>query len=71
MSRRAGLETVRAFSATLFLHFRYWRVCLAQGENFLRVSTPFHVVLTVSRDRGMRVKKIQASLLEQDTIVFR
>ena len=41
---------------------------LALGENFLRISTSFHVVLTVSR--GVHVYK-KASLLDQDPIVFR
>ena len=42
---------------------------LALGEILLRLSTSAHVVVTVSR--GMRVLKLHASLIEQDSIVFR
>ena len=50
----------KIFPSVCVFHFRYCRGCLLPDENFLRISTSFHVILTVSR--GMPVTKTASVL---------
>ena len=50
-----ALRLFKLFPSVCVFHFRYWKRGLRLDENYLRLSTSFHGVLTVSR--GMRVQK--------------
>ena len=60
----------KLFPSVCVFHFRYRRGCLLLDENFLRISTSFHVLLTVSPVARV-CRMLHASLLEQGSIGFR